>query len=344
MITEQEIQKIREKIKNSARPLFLFDDDADGVTSFIMMYKLTGEGKGICVKGKPVVESKYIRKVDEYSPDLVVILDKPIVEQEFLDGVTQEVIWIDHHPPQDNKGVKYYNPRIKNPEDNRPTSYWAYQVCKEDKPELLWLAGIGVIGDWSLAIKDELTKEYPDLLPENVMSAPEALFTTKIGELVKIVDFNLKGTTTEVMQSIKVLSRIENPYEILDQSSPKGKYLYKKYLAINEKYEQLKKDVEVTDDPVIFFKYTDNKLAISSMLSNELLFKNPEKIIIVAREKSDELMLSIRSTSINVSEVLKKSLEGINGYGGGHDNACGACIKRDEFETFLEAFKENLKK
>ena len=80
------------------------------------------------------------------------------------------------------------------------------------------------------------------------------------------------------------------------------------------------------------------------MLSNELLFENPEKIIIVAREKSDELMLSIRSTNINVSELLKETLNGFNGYGGGHDNACGACIKRNEFEQFLETFKENLKK
>ncbi|MCC7574438.1 hypothetical protein KO361_02510 [Candidatus Woesearchaeota archaeon] len=343
MITEQEIQEIRTKLKESAKPLFFFDDDADGVTSFVMMYKLAGDGKGVCVKGKPTLEAEYIRKVEEYSPDRVFILDKPIVEQEFLDQVTQEVIWLDHHPVQDNKNVKYYNPRKKNDEDNRPTSYWAYQVCKE-LPEALWLAGIGVVGDWSLALKEELNKEYPDLLPENITSAPEALFKTKLGELVKIIDFNLKGTTTQVMQSIKILTRIESPYEILEQSSPKGKYLYKKYAAIKEKYDSLKKGVEVTEEPIIFFKYTDNKLAISSMLSNELLFENPDKIIIVAREKSNELMLSIRSTNINVSEILKESLTGTNGYGGGHDNACGACINKDGFETFMEDFKNNLNK
>ncbi|MFP4567781.1 MAG: DHH family phosphoesterase [Candidatus Woesearchaeota archaeon] len=342
MITENEIAEIKDKLVNSSRPLFLFDDDADGVTSFVMLYKLAGEGKGICVKGKPIVEASYLRKVDEFSPDRVFILDKPMVEQEFLDGISQEVIWLDHHPLQNNKGVKYYNPHRHDAEDNRPTSFWAYKISHDVVPEALWLAGMGVVGDWSLALKDEFCSKFPDLLPCSVKSAPEALFTTKLGLLVKILDFNLKGTTTEVMQSIKVLTRIKSPYEILDQSSPKGKYLYKKFLKINERYEELKNSVEVTDNPIILFKYTDNKLAISSMLSNELLFLYPDKIIMIAREKIDELMISIRSSEINIEQVLSKSLLGVNGYGGGHDNACGACIKRDNFDLFIENFKNNL--
>src|SRR6056297_218609 len=206
MIPENEINFMKEKLKDSAKPLFLFDDDADGVTSFVMMYKLVGDGKGVCVKGKPLVEASYLKKINEFSPDRVFILDKPLVEQELLDGISQEVIWLDHHPPQDNKGVNYFNPRLNDSDDNRPTSFWAYHICKDDVPEALWLGGIGVVGDWSLALRDELVTKYPDLLPEHVKSAPEALFTTKLGELVKIIDFNLKGTTTEVMQSIKVLT------------------------------------------------------------------------------------------------------------------------------------------
>lgn len=343
MITEKEIIEIKDKLVSSARPLFLFDDDADGVTSFVMMYKLVGEGKGICVKGKPLVEASYLKKINEFSPDRVFILDKPLVEQELLDGISQEVIWLDHHPPQSNKGVKYFNPRLNDETDNRPTSFWAYKVCCDDVPEALWLAGIGVVGDWSLALKDELSTKYPDLLPEHVKSAPEALFTTKLGLLVKIIDFNLKGTTAEVMQSIKILTRIKNPYEILDSVTPKGKYLHKKFLKINEQYELLKSRVEVTDSPIIFFKYTDNKLAISSMLSNEILFEHPEKVIIIAREKADELMLSIRSSKVNVERLLSKSLEGVDGSGGGHDNACGACIKKADFELFKDNFEKNLK-
>lgn len=344
MITEEEIKYIRDKIKSAARPLFFFDDDPDGVSSFALLYKMSNDGKGICVKGKPVLEKLYLQKVEEFMPDLIVILDKPMVEQEFLDGINTEVIWIDHHPVQNNKKVKYFNPRKHNPDDSQPTSYWAYQIAKEDVPNCLWIAMIGIIGDWNILLADEFRKEYPGLLPDEIQTPPEALFKSDIGKLSRIVDFNLKGTTTQVMQSIKTLTRIDSPEEILGQTTARGRFIYKKYLALYDKYESIKKEIQITDDPLIIFKYFDNKLAISSMLSNELLFEHPEKIIIIGREKNDEIMLSLRSGKVKIVDKLQRALNGINGYGGGHDLACGACIKKDEFDKFIEQFREELKK
>lgn len=342
MITDDEIKYIRQKIMESARPLFFFDDDPDGVSSFVLLYKMKGDGKGICVKGKPVLEASYAQKVEEYCPDLVVILDKPLVEQEFLDQIKQEVIWIDHHPVQNNKKVKYFNPRKENDADNRPTSYWAYQIAKDDVPNCLWNAMIGIIGDWNLLLVDEFRQQYPDLLPESVKDPAEALFNSEIGKLARIVEFNLKGTTTQVMQSIKTLTRIKDPHEILNETTPQGKFIYKKYQAVNEKYESLKNDVKVTDDKIILFKYSDSKLAISSMLSNELLYRYPDKISIIAREKSDEIMMSLRSGKVKIVDKLKAALEGVEGYGGGHDLACGACVKRHDFDKFMDNFRKQL--
>ncbi len=342
MITEKELELLREKVLSSSRPLFFFDDDTDGIASFLLLYKLSGDGKGVCVKGKPVLEESYARKVDEFMPDRVFVLDKPMIEQEFLDKVSQEVVWLDHHPVQDNKNVIYLNPRKNDPDDDKPTSYWAYQAVKDDLKNSLWMAMVGVLGDWNMSLADEFRKEYPDLLPKNISEPDRALFNSKIGLLVKIINFNLKGSTSEVMKSVKILTRIESPYEILDQSTPKGKFIYKKYLAVNEHYEALKGQVSVTNDKLVLFKYNDSKLAISSDLSNELLYMHPDKIIIIAREKSDEIVMSLRSASIKISGVLEKALEGINGYGGGHVYSCGACVKKESFEEFLERFREQL--
>jgi single-stranded DNA-specific DHH superfamily exonuclease len=344
MIPQEDITYIRDKIKKAARPLFFFDDDPDGVSSFVMLYKMSNDGKGICVKGKPLLEALYAKKVEEFMPDLVVILDKPMVEQEFLDQINTEVIWIDHHPVQNNKKVKYFNPRIIDEQDNRPTSYWAYQIAKDEVPNCLWIAMMGIIGDWNILLADEFRKEYPGLLPDEIEKPAQALFKSDIGKLSRMLDFNLKGTTTQVMQSIKTLTRIEDPHEILDQTTPRGNFIYKKYLAINEKYESIKQTIEVTDDNFIIFKYFDNKLAISSMLSNEFLFMYPDKIIIIAREKNEEIMLSIRSAKIKIVDKLQRALEGIRGYGGGHDLACGACIKKEDFDKFIANLREEVAK
>lgn len=344
MIPEDEISYIRKRIKESSRPLFFFDDDADGVTSFIQLYKLAGDGKGVCVKGKPILEETYVRKVDEYSPDLIIILDKPMVSQDFLDNVTQEVLWIDHHPLQDNKKVKYFNPRKLNPEDNRPTSYWAYQIAKENVQNILWIAMIGIVGDWNLLLADEFRKEYPKLLPNDLKTPPDALFNSKVGDLVKVITWNLMGTTSDVNKSIKILTRINSPEEILEQTSSQGKFIFRKYLKMNTLYEELMSRLKVPKGKFLVFKYQDNKFAFSSSLSNELLYRYPEKIIMVVREKPEEVSISLRSSKEVIVDKLKEALKVTTGYGGGHDHACGASMKRDEFDRFMVEFKKQFKK
>jgi hypothetical protein len=44
----------------------------------------------------------------------------------------------------------------------------------------------------------------------------------------------------------------------------------------------------------------------------------------------------------NIPAALEKALVGIDGYGGGHEYACGACIKVDDFPRFIENMKKEL--
>ena len=44
-----------------------------------------------------------------------------------------------------------------------------------------------------------------------------------------------------------------------------------------------------------------------------------------------------------INEALKNALFDIDGYGGGHPNACGAVINEDSWEQFLENFKKEIK-
>ena len=86
-------------------------------------------------------------------------------------------------------------------------------------------------------------------------------------------------------------------------------------------------------------------MSFTSDLSNELLYKFKDKVIIICREKNGEMKCSIRNhyeNKLKVSYVIKKALKGVDGYGGGHDHACGACIKVESFDIFLEQFKEQL--
>jgi hypothetical protein len=151
----------------------------------------------------------------------------------------------------------------------------------------------------------------------------------------------MKFPSQDSIKSIKILTRITDPYEILDQTSPAGKFIYKQYQKINVLYEKILAEIKIDpDDPLILYEYTE-KFALTGDLSNEIQYNNPEKIVIIARHKDDEMVCSLRSEKHNVRKILEKALVGIDGHGGGHEHACGAGIKKTDFQRFIDAIREN---
>ena len=340
-ISNKDIEYLREKINQSVRPLFLFDDDADGLCSFLLLYRMVGEGKGIIVKTSPELTIKYLPMVNEYSPDLVVILDKPMVEQEFLDKIQVPVIWLDHHEPIKRHNVEYFNPRIKNDKDNRPTSYWAYKIAEQD----LWIATVGCIADWYIPpFAKEFSKKYPDILKTVPKDPAKALFSTRFGELAQAFNFILKGKTKESLACVKILTRIKSPYEILDKTTAQGKYIYSKYKTGKKEYDNILSEVRPPKGDLLVHTYSADRTSYTAQLSNELMARYPKKTLIICREKSGEMRCSIRSKKYAIPPKLEKALQDVRGYGGGHTHACGACIKAEDFSKFVKNFEEILSK
>ena len=339
MLGEKEINNIREELKNCKNPLFFFHDDPDGLCSFLLLYRYIKEGSGVVVKAKPTLDKRFISKVHEYSPDKVFIVDVPIVDQEFIDEAKTKVVWIDHHEPLERDNVLYFNPRIKNKSDGIPATRICYEVTKQD----LWIAAVGCIGDWHIP---DFFQEFKDryALVDDANDVGKIYFTSKLGLLVRIFSYILKGNTNDANKCFKILTRIEDPNEILEQTTSRGKFIYKRYEQISEKYQELIMEAlkHVTKDELVVYIYEENKMSFNSDLANELIYRFPDKIIIVGRERKDEIRLSIRSTKKLLPPILKKALVGLVGYGGGHEYACGANIKKEDFKRFIENIREQI--
>jgi len=343
VIKEKELEEIRQILKKSRKTLFFFDDDPDGLCSYLLLRKYTGQGRGIIIKSSPILTDQYVRKIHEYNPDLVVVLDKPMISQEFMDMADKKILWIDHHPLQKkiSDNVVYYNPHLHKPEDNRPTSYWCYRVTQEN----LWLAMVGMVGDWFLPeFTEDFAKQHPELLHE-VKDPGEALYDTQFGTLTRMFAFILKGKTSEINKCIRTLEKIDSPYEILEQQTPKGRLIYRYYKRINDMYERLLKRAvkKATKSPILFFKYTSKTMSFTGDLANELIHRYPNKVIIIGRDKGDRIIMSIRSHKLDLPPIIEKAVSGLDGYGGGHSHACGGNVSKEDFYIFLERFKRIVK-
>lgn len=341
MLSKKELNNIKNELETAERPLFFFHDDADGLCSFLILYKHVNRGKGHAVKVTPHVTKDFVRYVIDYDPDKIFVLDIAVVDQEFLDEVKLPVVWIDHHEPLKRKKVKYYNPRIENPEAYIPVS----QICYEALKENLWLGTIGTVGDGSSAgfVKD-FAKKYPDILDPKIKERDRMQFETKLAELIKIFNFNLKGSGEDVKKSIKIFTRIKDPYELLNQTTPQGRFIYKRYEKIKEEYDTLLKEALniKPKNAVYVFKYTEKKTSLSSEIANFMFYKFPKATIVIAREKGDEVKCSLRSNIVDLRKVIKDALKEIEGFGGGHEVAAAIVIKKKDFNRFLEIVQEAL--
>ena len=341
MLTEKDIAFLREELQTAQNPLFIHDDDADGLCSFLLLYRIHREGKEAILKSSSTLKAEFMRRVDEFNPDKIFILDIPVVDQEFIDQANRPIFWIDHHQPVDRNKVHYFNPRIKEPQAYIPTTYMAWQVSqsKED----LWIATVGCLADHALPdFLPEFIERYPHLLPKE-RSINDMVYKEPVGLLVKMIFFLLKGPTTEVRNSVKALLKITSPEEILEQKTPPGKFLYKRFEKINQQYKPLLQEAQQKSgkEKLILFTYTEKQMSFTAELSNEMAALHPHQVILICRHKSGEMKCSIRA-QFPIADKLQRALIGVHGFGGGHPHACGAVIKEEDWDLFLSNFRREL--
>lgn len=340
MLTEKQIKEIREHLEKSQNPLFFFDNDADGLASFALLRRYIERGKGVAIKSFPDLNASYARKVYELKPDYVFVLDKPAIDPVFLEEVRTlnlPLVWIDHHnvPKPEDKNIYYYN--SFQDKGGEPVSYLCYKIT--EKKDDLWLAMIGCIGDGFLPdFTEDFEKNYPGLWKKNINTAFQALYTTDIGKISRILSFGLKDRTTKVVAMLKYLIQVKSPQDILDEDKAKG--ILHRYNQVNSKYSKLvEKAKKFARGELLFFQY-GGELSLSADISNELSFLYPDKLIVVAYVKGTKANISIRGKK----DVRKMTLEAIksleNATGGGHEHATGAQVSIED----LPKFKENLQR
>ncbi len=336
MLTSKQISEIREHLERAQNPLFFFDNDPDGLCAFLLLQRFIGRGKGFPIKSFPKLDESHFRKVVELGADYIFVLDKPEVSEEFLKEAEQRnlpVVWIDHHDVEKLKlpdFVSYYNDFF-NKNGGLPTTELAYEVTQ--KKEDLWIAVAGCISDRFVPdYYSGLKKDYPEMYLKSD-DAFDILYNSGIGKVVRMMSFGLKDRVTNVIQMLKFLMKAQSPAEVLEEGRSNFG-MHKRFEQIDKKYRKfLGKAVGVaTDDNVLFFSYSGD-MSISSDLANELSFRFPEKIIVVAYLSGTKINISARGK--DVRKIILKALEGLEGAtGGGHEEAVGAMIHTEDLEVF----------
>ncbi len=343
MLSQKQLSELRVILQQSQNPLFFFDNDVDGLASFLLLRRFIERGKGVAIKSFPALSSTYSRKIYELKPDMIFVLDKPLIEKSFIQAAEEKnlpLIWIDHHEPQESKESKYaqyFNPLLGKKKSNEPVTYWCYKITEKKDDE--WIAMLGCIADWYIPdFSTQFAKKYPDLFGK-IKDPAKALYKTEIGKIVKILSFALKDRTSVVVRMLRFLFTVKSPYELLEKNE-KTKSIYRRYEQINRKYIKLierAKNIAKKKTKLLFFIY-GGSLSLSGDIANELFYLFPKKVVVVAYVRGSKVNVSLRG-KVDVREIAARTMEaaGIKGSSGGHVNAAGASFGIEDLPKFQNA-------
>jgi len=268
MLTQKEIQEIREHLENAKNPVFFFDNDPDGLSSFLILQRAIGKGRGVAIKSFPGLDKNYYKRVEEFNADYIFVLDKPLIDQEFIDIAEKNnvpVVHIDHHNVN-KSGAKYYYNTFYSSGNNESVAYLCYQVTRRKQD--MWLALIGCITDSYLPdFTEEYRKENSELLDFNYKTAPDILYNTRFGRAAMIISFAMKDKTSNVVSLMRFLMKANGASDILEENA-KTKTFLDRFNYMNEKYQKLiKKAEESVRGDILFFTYSGD-LSISQYTAN----------------------------------------------------------------------------
>lgn len=342
MLTLNQLSEIRDHLEIAQNPIFLFDNDVDGLCSAVILQRASGKGKSIAIKSFPGLNESYLKRIEELNIDYIFILDKSEIDLEFLTGAIERglpIVVIDHHPHKLDKEtmnlIHFYSTAENGAE---PTTYIAQRIY--DRKEDEWLALIGCIGD---VFKPEFargfTKDYPELYDYSLETF-QTMYLTEMGKLSRMLNFGLKDTTTNVVNLIKFLVSTKTPYDLLEENA-KTRQLHRKYQTLNRIYRtQVDKGNVHKGKNLIFLEYGGD-ISMSAEISNRLMFDNPKKLIIVAFRNVDAASVSLRGP--RAKEIVENIILKIPGAkGGGHEVACGARVPLDHLDNLKIEVKRYL--
>jgi single-stranded DNA-specific DHH superfamily exonuclease len=341
MLTEMQISEIKDHLEKAQNPLFYYDNDCDGLCSYLILRRFLGRGKGVAVRSFPDLNATYARKAGELNADYVFVLDKPVIAKEFIDAINElglPLVLIDHHEVEQVKSdnIFSYNPTKNEGKDKseEPVTYLVQKIA--NRKEDLWLGVIGCIADHYLPdFSVEFAERYAEFWSKGIKKPFDAYYGTEIGKIAQAINFGLKDSTTNIVNLQNFLISCKGPEDVFLESTNNYSFR-KKYKEIREKYDALlEKAKKSVFDNMIFFEYAGD-LSISADISNKLSYLFSEKYIVVAYKKGVFTNLSLRGK--NVRGVLEKVLKKVEGSGGGHEDAVGARIKTEDLGKFKDLF------
>lgn len=322
--------------------VIIFNNDADGICSCVMVSKLLNLERKPFIIAQPMPTDKYLlRKIQTTIPTKIIFLDLAIDQQQSvlkkISGLC-DILIIDHHQifkNMNSKTIVHYNPRFDNPKVYQSTAYLVYKLCSKITgfSDNLWIAAVGMIGDYNLSDSQDIVKEVKEKYA--VKDITTSIFR-KIADIISAAKAS-KALTCE--QMVNFIEGMKGPEEFLE-----GNKFMDAYMRTENEIMSIMQDAEKSSEKVgnIIFYRIKSLFNLASPISTKLSEKYPDKFVAIYEISGNKVKVSARNQSgkFNVAKIMQTALKDIKGSAGGHHAAAGATLEEKDWVLFRDKLIE----
>lgn len=366
------VNRIKLAKERAEKVLVYGDYDADGICASTILYNCLKEYGIEPIVTVPEREDGYgisldnLLQINDNTPiNLVITVDCGISEKEKIESLKSngiDVIVTDHHePPEDLPNCLIINPKTKGeiyPFDGLCGAGVAYKVgCAligEKADKYLDFVAVATIAD-----SMQLVGENRDLVYEGLkLFAPNKIrlaFKYLIGESDKQVTsqvlayqiaprINAGGRMGDATSSLKLFIS-EDANEIFDIAVKLNAYNMQRQTESERVYKETRKIINQTDviyDPIICVKGEGWNSGVIGIVSSKLVEDYARPVIVFA-EQDGKYKGSARSVDgVNIHNLISAVSSSLIGFGG-HAQAAGLSIEKENFEDFKKQLNASAK-
>jgi single-stranded DNA-specific DHH superfamily exonuclease len=335
------------------KKILFYHTDVDGICSAALFQRFFVGYDPVPLEG-PIISDKLLKELSAAKPQVIAALDLPIdqewkkIEKLLAASPLTRIAIIDHHIPlkdMNSERIVHMNPRFEK-SVYIPASVLVYRMLRDagnDVDGLIWIAAMGVIGDYAYEDCADILEECKKRLPK-LFSGKDSKAETLAKKLMSAVILEgAKGA----QKALDVMLRAQSAMDVF--SDP---YLSACNDAVEKEIEDAVAGFEAKSEKIpsigLYVYLVESKLNIASTVSTRVAAKNPDKMVFIIKHSGPFVKVSARyqKGDISLNGLFKEVTKGI-GSGGGHEKAAGAVVERrhwDEFRTRVVARLTELKK
>ena len=346
----KEAVEFLKNIKKEDGVIIVFNNDADGVSACTIVKEYLEKQIGIkpFIISQPMpTEKDLIKKIQSSIPTKIIFLDLAMDQQSIvikkLHGIS-DILVIDHHSIHSNLNegnVTHHNPRFVDFKIYQSATYLSYKICSEifDTDYLLWVAAIGMIGDYNLDYSQDLVK-----IVKEKYSLEGDLYKTFLGRIADMISAIRSTNMMSCEEAVEVFQNVKNPENF---SEAYGSDVMIKSLEImDSEMNRLEKDFKETSEThgnLITYEIV-SEYNLCSPISTKLSGDFKDKMLMVYQISGSKVHVSARNQGqiFDVAKIMKDASRNLRGDAGGHPAAAGATISIEDWDSFKDKIIKNI--